>query len=191
LYPSALRWLLHEFPSYDHVTPMPGNFSCILGLPFSQNSLQTGPSPAHARTLPVWEFLANQTRPSLIKKWYGVPRASRKPKRVRSAFLAAKSAKSAKCRVFAGIPAKTRAFPGNTRTFAWLRFLGPHPQPLPLINTPHCAYHFRIYQHYTIPIYRTTPNLIKISPNTGLMPVKVRALRGGLHTAALPNCTSS
>ena len=34
LYPSALRWLLHEFPSYDHVTPMPCDFSCILGLPY-------------------------------------------------------------------------------------------------------------------------------------------------------------
>ena len=153
LYPSALRWLLHEFPSYDHVTPMPGNFSCILGLPFSvQNSLQTGPSPAHARTLPVWEFLANQTRPSLIKKWYGIPRASRKPKRVRSAFLAAKSAKSAKCRYLRAylqklghsrvIPALfcMASLPGTTPS---------HPQLLPLINTPHTTF---AYTSTTIPL---------------------------------------
>ena len=40
----------------------------------------------------------------------------------RSAFLVAKSAKSAKYRVFCGYTwGKTRVYPGNTRTFAWFR----------------------------------------------------------------------
>ena len=32
--------------------------------------------------------------------------------------------------IAAGYLQKPRYNPGNTRTFAWLRLLGPHPQPL-------------------------------------------------------------
>ena len=41
---------------------------------------------------------------------------------------------------------------------------GPHRQPLQLMKTPHTTFAY----HY----YHTTPKLIKISPNTGLIPVK-------------------
>ena len=83
---------------------------------------------------PVWEYLANhKPKAVLIKKWYGIPVRLTEIKASRSAFLVAKSAKSAKygiCltvvasrkeRYFAGIPGKTRVYPGNTRTFAWFR----------------------------------------------------------------------
>ena len=83
----------------------------------------------------------------------------------RSAFLdlVAKSAKSAKYRVFCGYmenPGYTRVIPALLHGFA------PGTTPTAATTTENPAYHFRI------PLYHTTPKLIKISPNTGLIPVK-------------------
>ena len=58
--------------------------------------------------------------------------------------------------------------PGHTRVIpALLHGFAPGTTPTAATTNENPAYHFRI------PLYHTTPKLIKISPNTGLMPVKI------------------
>ena len=76
----------------------------------------------------------------------------------------------------AGIPGKTRVYPGNTRTFARFR---PRDHTDSRYTNQSPAYHFRI------PLYHTTPTLIKISPNTGLIPVKFEHCRSRCLTAGV------
>ena len=57
--------------------------------------------------------------------------------------------------------------PGYTRVIpALLHGFAPGTTPTAATTAENPAYHFRI------PLYHTTPTLIKISPNTGLIPVK-------------------
>ena len=79
----------------------------------------------------------------------------------------------------AGIPGKTRVYPGNTRTFARFR---PRDHTDSRYTNQSPAYHFRI------PLYHTTPTLIKISPNTGLIPVKFEHC--GLNPSQAKACGS-
>ena len=75
----------------------------------------------------------------------------------RSAFLVAKSAKSAKYRVFCGYTYLEK--PGYTRVIpALLHGFAPGTTPTAATTNENPAYHFRI------PLYHTTPKLIKISP---------------------------
>ena len=63
-------------------------------------------------------------------------------------------------RVYLEKPGYTRVIPALLHGFA------PGTTPTAATTTENPAYHFRI------PLYHTTPKLIKISPNTGLIPVK-------------------
>ena len=63
-------------------------------------------------------------------------------------------------RVYLENPGYTRVIPALLHGFA------PGTTPTAATTTENPAYHFRI------PLYHTTPKLIKISPNTSLIPVK-------------------
>ena len=63
-------------------------------------------------------------------------------------------------RVYLEKPGYTRVIPALLHGFA------PGTTPTAATTNENPAYHFRI------PLYHTTPKLIKISPNTGLIPVK-------------------
>ena len=63
-------------------------------------------------------------------------------------------------RVYLEKPGYTRVIPALLHGFA------PGTTPTAATTTENPAYHFRI------PLYHTTPKLIKISPNTSLIPVK-------------------
>ena len=63
-------------------------------------------------------------------------------------------------RVYPEKPGYTRVIPALLHGFA------PGTTPTAATTNENPAYHFRI------PLYHTTPKLIKISPNTGLIPVK-------------------
>ena len=64
-------------------------------------------------------------------------------------------------RVYLEKPGYTRVIPALLHGFA------PGTTPTAATTTENPAYHFRI------PLYHTTPKLIKISPNTSLIPVKI------------------
>ena len=65
-------------------------------------------------------------------------------------------------RVYLEKPGYTRVIPALLHGFA------PGTTPTAATTTENPAYHFRI------PLYHTTPKLIKISPNTGLIPVNIQ-----------------
>ena len=65
-------------------------------------------------------------------------------------------------RVYLEKPGYTRVIPALLHGFA------PGTTPTAATTNENPAYHFRI------PLYHTTPKLIKISPNTGLIPVNIQ-----------------
>ena len=69
-------------------------------------------------------------------------------------------------RVYLEKPGYTRVIPALLHGFA------PGTTPTAATTTENPAYHFRI------PLYHTTPKLIKISPNTSLIPVKFEHCAG-------------
>ena len=97
--------------------------------------------------------------------------------------MVAKSAKSAKYRVFLRVylekPGYTRVIPALLHGFA------PGTTPTAATTNENPAYDFRV------PLYHTTPKLIKISPNTGLIPVKIEHCQGDMDRKKYGRATYS
>ena len=75
-------------------------------------------------------------------------------------------------RVYLEKPGYTRVIPALLHGFA------PGTTPTAATTNENPAYHFRV------PLYHTTPKLIKISPNTSLIPVKIAHCTRMLHARA-------